>query len=117
MNRSHGFRMLGLALVAALTIVGLSHCRFVDDSITGVDLKNSVGLKARSDCRRTCKEAFKEAKKEEKARYKDAKDACGNDKDCRDAAKAEHERIMDELEQREKDCKDGCYNEGGGLGG
>jgi len=109
--------MMGVALVAAVAIAGLSQCRFVDDSITGVDLKSSTGLKARSECRRSCKEAYKQAKKDEMDRYKDAKDACGNDRTCRNEAQDEHDRILDDLKAREKQCKDGCYNEGGGDGG
>jgi hypothetical protein len=117
-NRSHLHRRLGLALVACLAIVGLSQCRFVNDSITGVDLKNnSTSLSARSECMDRCNDTFKTALEAEIERYNTAIRTCGNDKDCRDAERALHAAILDQLHLEKKNCKDSCYNEGGGQAG
>ena len=45
-----GFAFVALAAVLGLAAVGLSQCRMVDDTVTGVDLSANSGLSARSDC-------------------------------------------------------------------
>ena len=117
MNRSHQHRRLGVALIACLAIVGLSQCRFVNDTITGVDLKNNTSLNARSECMDRCNETFKTALEAENERYNTAIRACGNDKGCRDAERVLHDAILDRLHDEKRSCKDSCYNEGGGLAG
>ena len=117
MNRSGLLGRLGLVLGACAAVAALSQCRLVDDSITGVDLKNNVALSARSECVMSCNDAFKDAMAAEAQRYKDAVRACGNDKACRDAERARHDEIVDEIQAARRSCKDACYNEGGGSGG
>ena len=50
MNKSKLRRSWGLVALAAvlgLAAVGLSQCRMVDDTVTGVDLRSSTGLSLR----------------------------------------------------------------------
>lgn len=115
---NHRFlKVLGLAAVLGFALVGLSQCRFVDDSITGLDLKSASSLSAKSDCVRSCNEFYKEAMKAEKERHKVAKDACGRDKKCKDAEEDLHKANKSQIKDAKKFCKGGCYNEGGGTAG
>jgi len=116
-NRTGLLSKVGLVLGACAAVAALSQCRLVDDSITGVDLKNNVALNARGECVRSCNDAFKMAMQDEAQRYKDAVRECGNDRECRDAERARHDEITDGIQAAKKSCKDGCYNEGGGSGG
>ena len=80
-----GFAFVALAAVLGLSAVGLSQCRLVDDSVTGVDLRsNSTAFSsARSKCVHQCNEKYKQCQKAEEATHKANKKACGNDSACR----------------------------------
>jgi len=117
-HSTHRFlKVIGMAAVLGLAIVGLSQCRFVDDSVTGLDLKSATGLSAKSDCVRSCNEFYKDAMQAENERHKLAKDACGNDKACKDAEEALFKQNKSAIKDAKKVCKGGCYNEGGGEAG
>jgi hypothetical protein len=115
---NHRFlKVIGLVAVLGLAAVGLSQCRFVSDSVTGLDLKSATGLSAKSDCVRSCNEFFKDAIRQETERHKDALKACGKDKGCKDAEEALFKANKSKIKDGKKQCKGGCYNEGGGGGG
>src|SRR5207249_6806767 len=67
-----GFAFVALAAVLGLSAVGLTQCRMVDDTVTGVDVKSTTGLNAVSDCMHRCNEAYKQCRKAEDARHKAA---------------------------------------------
>ena len=114
-------RRIGFALFSGLLgvmLMGLTQCRMVDDTITGVGLQTESSLHGRgSDCTKRCNREFKKAKREEDGRYRKAKHACHGKKDCRKKVEREHQRILNKLTQEKRACKRACYNEGaGGIG-
>lgn len=110
-------KVIGLAAALGLVAVGLSQCRFVNDTVTGLDLKSATGLSAKSECVRSCNDAYKDAMKQETERHKTAMKACGKDKDCKHAEDALFKTNKSQIRDAKKLCKGGCYNEGGGTGG
>ena len=118
-----GLTYLALSAVIGLATVGLTQCRFVDDSVTGVDLRSSTGLSAKSECAKQCKEKKKECERSEKARHKAAQRACDDLTDssarkaCKKAESRKHKDSKDNCKDLEKKCKNGCYNEGSGSAG
>ena len=112
-----GFAFVALAAVLGLSAVGLSQCRMVDDTVTGVDLQSNSGLSARSDCTKQCNEKAKACKRAEDARHKEAKRNCGSDKACKKAESQKHKANKKACSQQKKLCKDNCYNEGAGSVG
>jgi len=118
-----GLTYLALAAVLGLATIGLTQCRLVDDSVTGVNLRSSTGLSAKSECAKQCKEKKKQCERDEKARHKAAKRACDDMKDsaarkaCKKAESRKHKDAKDGCKDLEKKCKSGCYNEGSGSAG
>jgi hypothetical protein len=133
-----GFAFVALAAVLGLAAVGLTQCRNVSDSVTGVDLSPASGLHAKNSCVRQCNEKYKACKRAEEARHKAAKKACKSDKACRKAENGsgsgdggggsasdqcrKEENLLHKIKLLEcfkafKDCKANCYNEGSGNGG
>jgi hypothetical protein len=112
-----GFAFVALAALLGLSVVGLSQCRLVDDTVTGVDLQANNGVNARSDCVHQCNEKYKACKRAEDARHKAAKRACGSDKACKKAEQRLHKDNKLVCVRAMQDCKRNCYNEGAGLGG
>ena len=128
-----GFAFVALAALLGLSVVGLSQCRLVDDTVTGVDLKSNTGLSARSDCKHQCYDKYKACKKAEEARHKAALRACdggnndnnndGNNDDengskaCKKAEKRLHKENKAACKEAKEECKRNCYNEGAGIGG
>ena len=112
-----GFAFVALAAVLGLSAVGLTQCRLVDDTVTGVDLKSNSTLSARSDCIRQCNEQFKACRRAEEAFHKAAKKACGTDRVCRKAETRRHHTAKKACDLAKKLCKRGCYNEGAGSAG
>ena len=116
MNQSRGLKAVALAVTLGLAVVGLSQCRMVEDSITGVDMTHG-DPNLRAECVKACNEAFKAAERAEDARYDAALRACGRDRACieREVArtKATHAQNVDDMQA----CKRSCYNEGSGNGG
>ena len=112
-----GFAFVALAAVLGLSVVGLSQCRLVDDTVTGVDLKSNPGVSSRSDCVHQCKETYKACKRAEDARHKAAKKACLHDKECKKAEDVLHKQNKLACKEAYENCKSHCYNEGAGIGG
>ena len=116
-----GFAFVALAAVLGLSAVGLSQCRLVDDSVTGVDLRsNSTAFSsARSKCVHQCKEKYKQCKKAEEALHKANKKACGShDSACKKAEDERHKAAKEECTRQYQLCKKGCqYREGAGSAG
>ena len=119
-----GFAFVALAAVLGLSAVGLSQCRMVNDTVTGVDLKSNSGFGGgNSACKKACNEAFKQCKKEESARHKIEKKNCDQlpkpQKDeCKKAESERHKAAKKECSERKKACKAACnYHEGAGSAG
>jgi len=118
-----GLSFVALAAVLGLAVVGLSQCRMVDDTVTGVDLRSSTGLSAKSECKKQCKEKKKECERAEKARHKAEQRMCKELKDsaarkaCKKAESRKHKDNKKACKQEESKCKNGCYNEGSGSAG
>ena len=107
-----------LTAVLGLAVAGLSQCRMVDDTVTGVELNASGTLSARSKCKKECDKTYKAEKKAEDARHKAADKACGKkDKACKETEKDLHKNNSEAIKDRKEECKRGCYNEGAGGGG
>jgi len=123
-----GFAFVALAAVLGLSAVGLTQCRMVDNSVTGVDVRSNSGFhgssSGRSKCVQQCNEAFKKCIKDEEARYKAAKKACkaiANSAD-RKACEKNEARIHSDnkkacVRQKELCKKNRKYREGAGSAG
>jgi len=112
-----GFAFVALAALLGLSVVGLSQCRMVDDTVTGVDLQANSGMNARSDCVHQCNDQYKACKRAEDARHKQAQRDCGSDKACKKAEQRTHKDNKLACVRAMQDCKRNCYNEGSGVGG
>ncbi len=112
-----GFAFVALAALLGLSAVGLTQCRMVNDTVTGVDLKANSTSSARSGCVRQCNEKRKACQRAEEARHKAAKRACGSDKACKKAEDQLHKANKKACYNQSKLCKRGCYNEGAGSAG
>ena len=112
-----GFAFVALAALLGLSVVGLSQCRLVDDTVTGVELQANSGVSARSDCVHQCNDKYKACKRAEYARHKAAKRACNSEKVCKKAEERLHKENKAACKDAMKDCKRNCYNEGAGIGG
>ena len=84
-----GFAFVALAAVLGLSAVGLTQCRLVDDTVTGVDLRsnavygddddnnnNNNNNNGRSACQKRCNEEFKRCKKNREGSHKVNKREC-----------------------------------------
>jgi len=109
-----GFAFVALAALLGLAVVGLSQCRMVDDTVTGVNLNAASGTNARSDCVHRCNEAYKACHRAEDARHKAAQRNCGTDKACKKAEQSTHKANQLACVRQMQDCKRNCYNEGAG---
>ena len=121
-----GFTFIALAAVLSLSAVGLTQCRMMDDSVTGVDLKSNTAYgtsKEKQKCQKECDALFKACKKSNDDRNKAEKKRCDTLPKAQKAAckKAESTRKKDETKacsERKKACKKACsYREGNGNGG
>ena len=119
-----GFAFVALAAVLGLSAVGLTQCRLVDDTVTGVDVKSNSGFSGgRSACEKACNEEFKQCKKDEEALHKINKANCDalpqpQRSECKKAESERHKAAKKECSQRKKACKAACrYREGRGSAG
>ena len=111
-----GFAFVALAAVLGLAAVGLTQCRMVNDTVTGIDLSANSGLNARSNCVHQCNEKYKACRRAEDARHKAAKRACP-DNACRKAEERLHQNNHKDCVRQMQLCKRSCYNEGAGGAG
>jgi hypothetical protein len=110
-------RTVVLAFLLGLAVVGLSQCRGVDESITGVQLTAETSANGKSRCIKQCTRDFRNAVKSENARFKAELRACGRDPRCLTDARREHRENLEDISTAHRVCKRSCYNEGGGRGG
>jgi hypothetical protein len=118
-----GFAFVALAAVLGLSAVGLTQCRLVDDTVTGVDLKTNSAAwghsSGRSRCVHQCNEKYKQCRKAEEATHKANLRSCGNhDNACKKAEDTRHKNALKECVRQMQLCKKGCrYREGAGSAG
>jgi hypothetical protein len=117
-----GFAFVALAAVLGLSAVGLTQCRMVDDTVTGVDMNSSSTFNARSACVHQCNAKYKACKKSEEALYKQNRKQCeklphADRAACLKAEKARHKAAQKECTQQMQKCKRNCYREGAGSAG
>jgi hypothetical protein len=117
-----GLSRAALVAVLSLAAVGLTQCRVVDETVTGVEV-GAQDFHGRSKCVRKCNQEFKEDMYKERERHKKALRACrkfkrtGDRKACAKAEEKVHEENLQRIRDEKYKCKDGCYNEGSGRGG
>ena len=118
-----GFAFVALAAVLGLSAVGLTQCRLVDDTVTGVDLNsNSTTFKGhssrRSRCVHQCNEKYKRCLKAEEALHKANKKACHKNSACKKNEEKRHNNAVKACIRQMQLCKKGCrYREGAGSAG
>jgi hypothetical protein len=114
-----GFAFVALAAVLGLSAVGLTQCRMVDDTVTGVDVRSNTGFSnGRSACVHQCNEKYKACKRAEDARHKAAVQACGGDNSCKKAENTLHKNNHKQCVVQMQLCKKNCrYREGAGNAG
>jgi hypothetical protein len=113
-----GFAFVALAAVLGLSAVGLTQCRMVDDTVTGVDVRSNTGFNSgRSKCVHQCNEKYKACKRAEDARHKAAVRACP-DQACKKAENKLHQNLHKQCVRDMQLCKKNCrYREGAGSAG
>lgn len=113
-----GFAFVALAAVLGLAAVGLTQCRAVNDTVTGVDLSNTSGdLHAKMSCTKKCNDQYKSCIRAAEAKYKTAKKACHWNWFCLKNAQKTFVNDLKACELQKKLCKKSCYNEGSGSAG
>jgi hypothetical protein len=117
-----GFAFVALAAVLGLSAVGLTQCRMVDDTVTGVDLNSNSTFKARSGCVHQCNSKYKACRKAEEALYKHNRKACeklphSQRASCLKNEKSRHNKALKECVRQMQKCKRSCYREGAGSAG
>lgn len=116
-SRRTRVQLLALSVVLGVTVVALSQCRSVNDTITGVNTVRGT-ISARNTCAKKCDDAYKAAVALEEQRHKNAVKACGSHNEaCKKSEDAKHRANLDVLQRQRRQCKGSCYNEGGGRGG
>jgi hypothetical protein len=115
----HGLAMM---TVLGLAAVGLTQCRVVKDTVTGVDF-GATSFHGRENCNHKCNDDFKRSMDREEDRHHGALRACEKIKqdnkrhDCKRSEDKVHNQNVDKIQDTKKKCKHGCYNEGGGHAG
>lgn len=120
-----GFAFVALAAVLGLSAVGLTQCRMVDDTVTGVDVRSTDSFKSRgrSRCVHQCFSKYKKCLKEEDSLHKKNRRACdrlphGQRLACRKAEDTRHKNALKECTRQYLLCKKNCrYGEGAGTAG
>lgn len=114
-----GFAFVALAAVLGLSAVGLTQCRMVDDTVTGVDVRSNTGFSnGRSACVHQCNEKYKACKRAEDARHKQAVRDCAGDNACKKAENTLHKNNHKDCVRAMQLCKKNCrYREGAGSAG
>jgi len=110
-------KALTLTAVLGFAVIGLSQCRMVEDTLTGVELNSQDGINARSECVQQCNDEFKAAQRAEDARYQSLLRACGTNRTCQASEKDAHAARDKQIVEDMQACKRACYNEGAGGGG
>jgi len=116
-----GLTAILLTVILGASALGLTQCRLVDNTVSGIDLTDQ-SFNARDRCEKKCQDKYQDARCAEDRRHKAALCLCdrkrGKDRDaCRKAEDKVHAAALKKIEEAKKTCKNGCYNEGGGHGG
>ena len=118
------FTFIALTGVLGLSALGLSQCRLMDDTVTGVNLKSNGSYStSRGECDKDCNEEFKDCRKAEDQLTKGRLRACDSLSEpqrsaCRSAEVTRHTAADKACSERKKACKKACsYREGSGDGG
>lgn len=131
------FTFVALAAVLGLSTVGLTQCRFVEDSVTGVDVRNNAGFHnddddedegdrdpKRRECRQKCRKEYRLCVFKEELRHCAVERECDKIRDredrkkCRVAEDRRHKENREECRRAKRQCKRNCdYREGAGSGG
>jgi hypothetical protein len=119
-----GFAFVALAAVLGLSAVGLTQCRMVDDTVTGVNVRSSDAFTPgpHPQCIHACNDAYKRCVRQVEANYKTCKANCiaagGNVnaciKQCQKTRQTDHKRCVTEMQFCKKHCR---YREGSGSAG
>lgn len=124
MSFHHSNRLrVGMAFFALVATLGLSSCRLVENSVTGLEHDNSSFANGVSQCVQRCQDAFKVCADKEEARYRASLRACdalpkAQQKACKDAEQKRHKDAHDDCVRTMQLCKKNCeYREGAGSGG
>ena len=114
-----GLTLVALATTLGLSVLGLTRCRVVEDTVTGVDVRSNSGFNdGHSDCVHQCNKKFKRCDKAEEARHTAAIRACGLDRACKRAENRLHEALHHRCVRDMQRCKKNCrYREGSGSAG
>jgi hypothetical protein len=115
---------IALTGVLGLSALGLSQCRLMDDTVTGVNLKSNGSYStSRGECEKDCNEAFKDCLKAEdklnKSRLRECDELSEPQRSaCRTAEAARHTAAEQACTELKLACKRACgYREGSGDGG
>ena len=114
-----GFAFVALAAVLGLSAVGLTQCRMVDDTVTGVNVRSSDAFTPgpHPQCVHACNEAYKRCVRAVEAVYKSCKAGCTTPacvKACQKQRQIDHKRCVTEMQFCKKHCR---YREGSGSAG
>ena len=117
--------MVALAATLGIAALGLTQCRMIDDSPTGVDLRTNGTFDGEaSECVRQCNASFRECRNNEVRRRRLAMRRCDNLLDpservtCKwDEDQLHRDNLMGCIDAKRR-CKSQCrYHEGSGGAG
>lgn len=118
------FTFIALTGVLGLSALGLSQCRLMNDTVTGVNLKSNGSYSTSRDrCEKDCNKEFKDCLKTEdrlnKSRLRECNELSEPQRSaCRRAESTRHRTAEKACSERKKTCKRACsYREGSGDGG
>lgn len=109
------FAFVALVTIAGLSALGLTQCRMVDNTVTGVDARSNIAFAPgpHPTCIQRCNEAFKTCQKAEQQRHIAAMRACNQlpvaqRQDCRRAESRQHVTQQRACVTRMQSCKREC---------
>ena len=114
------FAFVTLVTIAGLSAVGLTQCRMVDNTVTGVDARSGIvsAPGPHPQCIHVCNDAFKTCQKAEQERHKASVTACNQiadsqqRRDCKTAENRRHVLAQRACVTRMQECKRACPRNG-----
>jgi hypothetical protein len=110
LRRGSAFAVLGVALAAMA--VGLSQCKMVDESLTGVSLEKAKP----QNCMVECAKAYNDSVRVESDLHKSNVQACARDSVCLALEGMRHDAAMTRIQMGRDACQSDCHHQGGGGG-
>ena len=101
-----------ILVLSAATIVGLSQCKLINDTITGP----LHGKRPRGSCFSECAQAFKDSLEAEEDLHRELRRACDDNRICRRQEHDRHEAAEDRIKENFKNCVRSCHHQGSGHG-